>query len=495
MPTRKGHTQSQDSGFVLPIIIIVGLILGAGIMALSARTFSSLMGSIRQGQSREAREAAESGLAIILKELNRHHPYLLIENCEVTATSGTPDCSGWRQASNGGSFVFRTSICPNALTPPERILSKLTGDINNGRGRYRLLNYTFSGDQHQGGVARIKVQGQHLVHGGGSTKVRATAYVEQELSVLPKNCDVAVNTPATESGFPGLLSETVNLGNNDVYGDVNGNVLCTTCSPNLSQSELAAAMQIQRNGYVSGNLFGGQIAMPQPPVYPSSLPAATPIDIDGNRTLEANSTNGGACQIDTTTNVTHCRIRSIDLSGKKSLKVISGQTLPNGQKSNGIRLYFASSDSEVGNPVIRLSGGANISHYDASKGAACSNPPEGQEAGCIGSPGDLGLFGLARSTASECSQSVILGGGSVSTAAFIFFPDGCVGINGGSANPDIRGAVWARTFQGSNSNNAEVDVPANMGSILFTRFGTSYGLGIREFAALGINRWLSVQLP
>ena len=53
------------NGFILPIVIIVGLIIGAGLMALSARTFAGLMGSIRQGQSRKAREIAESGVTII----------------------------------------------------------------------------------------------------------------------------------------------------------------------------------------------------------------------------------------------------------------------------------------------------------------------------------------------------------------------------------------------------------------------------------------------
>ena len=34
-----------------------------------------------------------------------------------------------------------------------------------------------------------------------------------------------------------------------------------------------------------------------------------------------------------------------------------------------------------------------------------------------------------------------------------------------------------------------------MGSVIFTAFGSGYALGIREFAALGTNRWSLVQLP
>ena len=66
--SKDGHNKSEKSGggFILPIVIIVGLIIGAGLMALSARTFAGLMGSIRQGQSREAREIAESGMAMVI---------------------------------------------------------------------------------------------------------------------------------------------------------------------------------------------------------------------------------------------------------------------------------------------------------------------------------------------------------------------------------------------------------------------------------------------
>ena len=142
----KPHKISQQSGFILPIVIIVGLIIGAGLMALSARTFASLMGSIRQGQSREAREIAESGMAIILKELNRNYPYLLIEDCEITSRTGIPSCTGWTEKSDGGNgtFSYRTSICPRSDAPPQNIFPKLAAQTPGGTGQYRLLDYNFS---------------------------------------------------------------------------------------------------------------------------------------------------------------------------------------------------------------------------------------------------------------------------------------------------------------------------------------------------------------
>ena len=451
----------NQAGFILPIIIIIGLVIGAGLIALSARSFAGLLGSIRQSQGHEAKETAETGLASIITELNRNYPYLLIENCEVTSLSGSPDCTGWRQGGNG-SFAYRTSLCPQSQSPPQGILGKVEGYTTANQGRYRLVSYTFSGDQNQGGVARIKVMGQRLLTSGGITTVRATAFVDEEISILPKNCNVPVNQPSTSSGFPGLLAETVSLGNNDVFGSVNGNVLCTTCDPNQTIAQLSTQMHLLNNGIVSGNLFGGQIAMPPVPTYPADLPQVTPVDINESTTFNAGSTNNGACQVDSQ-GITHCKIGSINLSGNKVFTIHSAG-------SKGIRLYVA------GN--ISLSGAAAILHTNAAAG-----------------PASLGIFGKDRTASANCSQQVTIGGGSSATEAFLYFPDGCVGINGGSSNPDIRGAVWARTFNGSSSSNAEIEVPDDMGSKLFTTYGSSFGLGIREFAALGVNKWQMVQVP
>ena len=71
----------------------------------------------------------------------------------------------------------------------------------------------------------------------------------------------------------------------------------------------------------------------------------------------------------------------------------------------------------------------------------------------------------------------------------------CVGINGGSGSPDVYGAVWARDYNRSNSNNAEIVVPDDMGSLIWQNFGSGFDLGIREYAALGTTDWSLVQAP
>ncbi len=465
------------------MILAVGLIIGVGIIALSARTFSGLLGSIRQGQSREAREAAESGAALILKELNRNYPYLLIENCDVTQRTGTPDCSGWKTMSpvSGGTFQYRTSICPNAYSPPETILPKLAGDLPGGRGRFRLISYNYSGDQHQGGAGRIRVLGEKIITSSNGTSSRATAYLEEEISILPKNCNVPVNLPATSSGFPGILARDVSIGNNDVLGAVNGNVLCTSCDPN---GDLYEEMNVLKNGVVDGNLYGGQIALPDVPTFPllpagttlsqpdgyaitnvesvfykpADKKAGTPDRYEINAGTSAGLNNGGACYTDAQL-VTHCKIKSIDLTNTP-LKI-------NSTGGKGVRLYIS------GN--VTVGPNAEIAHE--------------------GSPADLGIFGTPKIETASPTQTVTLNGGAKTSNAFIFFPNGLVKINGGTSKPDIRGAIWALEYNGSSSTNVDIDIPEDMGSILYTRYGTGFGIGVREFAALGVNKWITVQLP
>jgi hypothetical protein len=107
---------------------------------------------------------------------------------------------------------------------------------------------------------------------------------------------------------------------------------------------------------------------------------------------------------------------------------------------------------------------------------------------------NLAIFGNPLDTNNANDQTVLISGGSQAIDAFIYFPDGRVGINGGSSNPDLRGAVWAKQWDGSNSNMAEILVPDGMGSTLEETIGGGFTVTYtREFIALGVNSWRSYQ--
>jgi len=483
---------NQQEGFILPLVVILGLIIAVGGFTMLARSFAGLFGATRQEQARQAREIAETGLATTVELLNRKYSYLLINCYSRSGSPPTPnDCI------NTGTWEspqLPSSICPGSDTTTNNF--PLTKEINNPKGRYRIEFYAYAGTQFYGGTGKLKATGERLSNDGA--RILASASVEQTFDVKPKPCDARFGDTPTSSGFPGLLGWNVRLGNNDVKGVTSGNVLCILCTVanpsrtdgTYTQSEAETAVGALANSDVDGKIFLGKISTPDVPTFPSSLrPFVTAKSITNTTLISASNTattsagtsnNGGICATDTSTPpITHCLINSIDLQGQKVLTVDT--------TSGPVRLYVS------GN--ISASGQAGISHG--------------------GEPGKLGLFGNPISSDSRCSsdptfsnQSVTLAGTSKPTKAaglFAYFPCASMGINGGAqataqctpdgecGGGDVYGALWTKIWDGSSSNQAQLVVPKDMGSQLLENFGTSFAISIRDYVALGINSWRGFQ--
>lgn len=107
-----------------------------------------------------------------------------------------------------------------------------------------------------------------------------------------------------------------------------------------------------------------------------------------------------------------------------------------------------------------------------------------------GSPERFAIFGNpADPNNARTDQQFTISGGSSTSNVFIFAPDARVGINGGSSDPDIRGAVWAKVWNGSSSNNAEIRVPDNMNQLVANAFGTTFDIGRRLNKTEASTRW------
>jgi hypothetical protein len=229
---------------------------------------------------------------------------------------------------------------------------------------------------------------------------------------------------------------------------------------------------------VNGNIFASNISLPDVPRAPEGL---SPITASG--TYSSGSNNGGRCMVDNskTPAVTHCLLGNINLSESEEVEF---------NTTNGpMQLYLQcdpQNNSPCSGPNITLSGNAAIKH--------CKN---GSCTATASDPTELALFGNPARTSEACSQTIGLSGGSSATVMFAYLPDACGGIHGGSSNPDLVGALWVKSFGpvGSSSNRAELLVPDDMGARVFTRFGNSFALSIRDFVAIGINNWASFQMP
>ena len=108
---------------------------------------------------------------------------------------------------------------------------------------------------------------------------------------------------------------------------------------------------------------------------------------------------------------------------------------------------------------------------------------------------DLTLSGLPESADGSCTstQTVTLSGGSAGSNLFAHFPCGTVGIDGGAgAGGDITGAVWAKEWNGSSGNGAQLVVPDDFPFDLSQTKGDAYAVSINEYIAIGVNDWVSL---
>ena len=491
-----------ESGFALPLVLIVGLIMTVGGFALLARSFGGLIGSQRLEQARQAKAIAESGIAQTIESLNSDYRYLLI-NC-YSKNGSSPGSHSCVEVENSDTTSYEctweqpcvpSSICPDATSSGN---PDITGVVSNPAGDYEVDYYAYSGTQYYGGTGTLRVIGHRKSN--DNTRILASAVVETSFDIKPKPCDNTYGSPATNSGFPALLASTVTMGGNDVIGQTSGNILCTKCitpiytdinadgiidsDERTEQNEPAISCNTQCD--VGGEIFIGDIDIPPVPEFPSNLIGNTEytnVDLQsGDITITAGNTTGvnnnNRCETEKEGNIfiTHCKISNIIGSGKRVLNV---------DTSNGpINLYIQGD--------VSLSGKSGIIHN--------------------GSAEDLSLFGLPASSDDSCStddsftlQDIKISGGASGSNMFIFFPCGDVGINGGSKNNcdvaeddncaggDIRGAVWSKSWTGSSGNQAQLVVPPDLPSELVRRNGTSFAISIQDYISLGVNSWFSFE--
>ena len=438
-------------------------------MASTTRAWLGLTGAVRQSQARSAREVAEAGLSQLIEALNRKHAHLLVV-----------DNDNWDDP------PLFSAICANATTG----VPAITGTIGSN-GKYTLESYNFNGSPFYGGKADIRMRGEILK---SDNSTAAAAIVEQTVEIKAKSCNTSFDEPTTTSGFPGLLAQTVDMGGNDLKGRLSGNLLCMQCMDNIPNrcsvssstplDDYSDADKIcvvggnQNQTDVDGDVYLSPIDLPPVPVPPSSMSDLylNPPDITNSTTIVGGSSSSsdllnGACRV-ASDGITHCVINNITLSGQNNLTIDS---------SNGpVRIY-------VGGDTVDFKGSSGMQHV----------PPTAPSS-------NFGFFGRPIDPTDQLDdQTVILRGRASTNNMWAFFPDGSLGIKGGAGDDvncdstgectggDIYGAVWGKNWGESNGTGAQIAVPADMGQQLYNNFGTSYGIGMKDYVAIGVSKWSS----
>jgi hypothetical protein len=461
---QKCDTRSEE-GFALATAVIVGFIVGLGALALAIRGSSALIGSIRQQQSKEALAVAEAGTESILGILNTRYPYLLANNYQP------PQGITWNPPTYIPANVCRNMASTNYANMPT--FGSVADKGGQTVGNWRIVSYSYNGNYYFGGTGRLRIEGTRLKPNAATPLSRAQ--IEQEFSVKYKEC-----TPKALNAIA-LLGETVNVGATAVTEagtNIPGNVLCTSCTSTSQMNISASAI---------GNWLYGPFPLPGVPAFPSELSgwdiSLNPAEISKNpasaqvRAGQSRTESGKqVCKVDSE-GVTHCRISSIRLNGSDAatLKIV----YPNNTAvKREVRLY---TEGEVG-----LGGNASVCQAIDN---GTSDPP------CISDPTrhglttmDLQWFG----NPSCSSQDVKFNGGGHALNMFAYFPCGAVNVAGGSTEPDIRGAVWTKSYNSSGSN-VQIHAPPDLLAELQKRYGSQFSLSLKRPVAIGVNRWRSFE--
>ena len=497
-------------GFALPMVIVGGLILMIGAIILSARSFSSLTGSIRQNQAKQAEEIAESGANMIIQELNQNYPYLLVINCDVTNNSAAqqmqvPECDeGWSSYLLNDANPF--GACSQRSQNPQNIMNVVYQATPGGKGFYRLRSYEFFGDQIQGGTAVIQVQGQ-LRHGSSDNqRIISSAILEKELTIVPKCCDLApFETCSVSEGWKyGLTANSVALQTGDVIDEnpnvaVSGaNINCSSCTTNppenvctpwgatgqtisLSKQSLCRGLTNKIDiaedsaGFVSGERSRNNIEIPDAPSWNTNWRTKEggqmqPMTfVNKNETFEHLDHEGPhpdkSCytEISNGKPITHCRINSIVTSDYSKFTIKPGV-------DGEIRFYIEGA-------AINLSGRQFF-------------VPDGTKFG------QFAIFG-----SNSTSSLNFSGGGEIN--AFLYMPKTKVSLSGGICNPLIeplvlRGAAIVDRYE-ATGDCAQIRVPTDAGKTLCDNYGlcstnSDSSNEDLEYVAVGTNRWDYVQM-
>jgi hypothetical protein len=451
--TSRKHLQAKagERGFALPLSIGVGislLLLGS---LMIARSNVDQVTAIAQVQSAGALSVAEAGVARTLSQLNSPNlAHLVTLNYDPNrGGGGTNAYLGPDQIlrSNDEAGAITDQWTPNCGgTIPAGFVTGTVGTAPNA-GTYTVLAYRYNPNTQ---IGSLLVEGRFR----GST-----SRVQVSVSRRDKAAPVA---------FPGLYaSQSITLGNNDVLkvsGETgrSANVICGGCTiPTTSSSSCVISasttagiitdpedsMGAGPNSDIDGQAIIAQLTLPAiPPAPPSGAGRNV---ISGNITSARTFPDPSLGDTKDANGVYHYVINEINLSGKNNLII-------NTTSSESVRFYVSGD--------VSFSGQASIVH--------------------TGTPDRLAIFGTGGT-----SQKITLSGGSTAPNVFVYAPNATVGINGGSSTPDFRGAVWGRVWNGSSSNNAEIEVPDNMPDLLRTTFGGTFTAGARSNAPSAPTSW------
>ncbi|MFM8296183.1 MAG: hypothetical protein ACKN9E_16775 [Microcystaceae cyanobacterium] len=410
---------ATPSGFVLPVVIMVGLVLlviGAAILARSQRDQQN---SQSQTVTAAGLSIAEAGATRIQDLLNRYRYLALFPDCVARNSDGqcadptvttSPKPQSWANVSQ----VNILGMC-NTTTSTTEVTAIATNQnwipvnsSNPNQGEYRLIRYQFGPTIGQGpgtGILTVegRVNGSQSANQGG-TQLQLTIPIESQVLT---------------QGVPGVWITLGGTGNNTIQGDV----LLGDC--NTAPTSISVTGTDPLTGKPYSAKYTSMVFPPLPPQ--PSPPPNTLTDPGGTITLP----------------------RSGDVfTSSKTVTLSNGKT----KTIEGYEYLVNTIDFKSGTNLITITPGQKVIFY--LQGDINVNANSDIVHTCVGNssckPTDFQIFGYGQATTTPAKRPEICLSGNNMLEAFVHAPEYTVGIGGtGGGAGGIKGTIWAYNWSNS----------------------------------------------
>ena len=445
----------QERGVAMVVVLMASAIAATTTMAVALRAYNSYVNGTRQILADRAKEAAESGLNILIERLNKEHPEWLIE-----PYNGDGDWTIRRTATGG----CRTEVEDNPT------ITGVSNTFNNGtQGRYKLAKYSFNGNNFFGGVGSFEMEGEII---SSENRLLASAKVYQDMSIIAKRCDALPgDTSSEDSIWPGIL-----IGS-QIDRFVNARAYIKGSDP-MKPAVVMCGQECVEDGDDWESDFPpeptiGDIVKPQAQEPPDGLEG---LSRKGMKNLE--KTTLKKCKNLKIPEDIPDHAKRQDNDGTwhiyfkdSSTITINGKTCKGKEKpaikiqgENPVRLYLDSG--------LSISSKTWIDTTDTKHAA------------------DFMILGTPRQTRNIDIKGESPNGEPLKT--FIWAPNVRVKFQAGERT--IEGAIWADELHAVGNDvvqSFDLAVPENLPQLIYQRLGKEFGIGQRDYVAQGVVSWRS----
>ena len=454
---RGHHRSSQNSGFVMPLVILIGLTLTIVGFAMMQRASSQKNDATSKEATAKALSVAEAGVTQVMNLINTSENRFIAALPDCTDPPGTAGatCSdtgstpSWSNLSNLDSW---TIITPGAACQPPSTTTVDVPAIASNRdwkplpqGEYRLVSYAFTPDTANGGAIGLApgtgtIVAEGVVNRGQANEAKSRIEVTVPITREPNNTSVSMLW---------VTQTSLSTGTNIIEGnqEVNSNILVNDCDASVNPADFPGDSTLYEAVHTN-------VEQPTLPPYPSTCTNDLgAMNLSGNtivnipRSTDTSTTTNGV-QV-----YSYC-VDKIEMGGNSKLNI---NTIDSSGNRYFVVFYLKGDIDGGGTPLINHI--CNLSVHGAS---VCSNVYRPTDFVIYGYGSDINRYGAGWSTASSyksnyasfsSSPPEIVVSGNSSIDAFVLAPDYGYGVSGGGSAGGFTGAlIIEKVLDNSGSN-------------------------------------------